>query len=143
MSHRYRRGRGRAQSASAEALFERALLGDERSSRQPFDPKNDRKTLQLCRQVHRALTLALGGECADDVLRDVEIESVRPMGSAAHLLVRVAVSTRTGLAAGEVLARLNDRAPRLRSIVAQSISRKRAPGLSFVAVPSGVEGGGS
>jgi hypothetical protein len=40
----------------------------------------------------------------------------------------------------EVLARLNDRAGKLRAIVAGAICRKRVPMLSFVAVPA-MEGG--
>jgi hypothetical protein len=120
-------------------MFEAALLGEQESGRKAFDPRRDRKTLQLCRQVQRALTLALGGECDDKVLRDVYVESVEPMGGASQLLVRVAVPIRTGFCAMDVLARLNDRSAKLRALVAQSICRKRAPGLSFIAVPAGME----
>jgi ribosome-binding factor A len=91
--------------------------------------------LQLCRQVQKALMLALGGECMDEVLRNVYVESVEPMSSASQLLVRVAIPSGTNSPSLEVLARLNERAPRLRAIVAQSICRKRAPSLSFTAVP--------
>jgi ribosome-binding factor A len=120
-------------------MFERALRGEEASDRKSFDPRVDRKTLQLCRQVQRALMLALGGECADDVLRSVYVESVEPMGSASQLLVRIAMSSAAGVPSLEVLGRLNGRAARLRAIVAQSICRKRVPNLSFVAVASGTE----
>jgi len=137
--HRNKRRNGRAHDASAELMFEHALLGDEESGRRAFDPRQDRKTLQLCRQVQRALTVALGGECDDDVLRDVYVESVEPMGGASQLLVRVAVPVGTGLRALDVLARLNERSARLRVLVAQSICRKRAPGLSFIAIPAGME----
>lgn len=139
VSHRNKRSRGRADSASAELIFERALSGEEESGRRAFDPRQDRKTLQLCRQVQRALTLALSGECDDEVLRDVYVESVEPMGGPSQLLVRVAVPVGAGLRAMDVLARLNERSARLRVLVAQSICRKRAPGLSFVAIPAGVE----
>ena len=144
MSYRNKRSRGRADSASAEMMFERALLGEEECGRRSFDPRQDRKTLQLCRQVQRALTLALGGECDDEVLRDVYVESVEPMGGPSQLLVRVAVPLGAGVSAMDVLARLNDRSGRLRVLVAQSICRKRAPGLAFIAVPVGAsstEGG--
>jgi hypothetical protein len=38
-----------------------------------------------------------------------------------------------------VLAELRNHSPRLRSIVAGYISRKRAPELSFVVVPLGID----
>ena len=114
-------------------------MGDESSDRKSFDPRADRKTLQLCRQVQRALMLALGGECADDLLRDVYIESVVPMGSASQLLVRVALSSGIGTPSLEVLGRLNAFSSRLRLIVAQSICRKRVPNLTFVAIASGMD----
>lgn len=120
-------------------MFERALRGDDAADRKSFDPHVDRKTLQLCRQVQRALMLALGGECADEVLRDVYVESVEPMGSASQLLVRIALSSAAGVPSLEVLSRLNDRSVRLRAIVAQSICRKRVPNLAFVTVASGTQ----
>ena len=79
--------------------------------------------------------LALAGECDDEALRDVYVESVEPMGSGSQLLVRVTVPVIVSLRPSDVLARLNDRSARLRAIVARSICRKRVPGLSFVAVP--------
>lgn len=146
MSNRNRSWKGRARDASsrdfsAESLFERALRGEASEIRKPFDPRTDRKTLQLCRQVHRALILALAGECADEQLRDVSVDSVDAAGGGGHLLVRVNVPG--GLSVVEVLARLNSRAGKLRAIVAASICRKRAPMLSFVAVPvrHGSQGG--
>ncbi len=134
MSHK-KKWKGRAQDATADAAFERALLGEESFGRRPFDAREDRKTQQLCQQVRRAIMLALAGECDDDLLRDVYVESVEPIGNSSQLLVRVTVPPRIDLPSWEVLARLNARAPRLRALVAQSISRKRVPGLSFVAIP--------
>jgi ribosome-binding factor A len=122
-------------------LFEEALLGGAGDDRVAFDPCTDRKTLQLCRQVQRALILALAGECEDDFLRDVSVDSVVPAGGAGHLLVMVSVPGH--LKATEILARLNDRAGRLRAIVAAAICRKRVPMLSFVAIPLVAGEGGS
>jgi ribosome-binding factor A len=135
VSHKNKKWKVRAPELTADETFERALLGDESSNRKPFDPREDRKTQQLCQQVKRALILALAGECDDEVLRDVYVDSVEPMGSGSQLLVSVTVPATVGPASWEVLARLNDRSARLRAIVAHSICRKRAPGLSFVAVP--------
>lgn len=100
MSHRNRAWKGRARDVSAELMFERALRGDETRDRKSFDPRVDRKTLQLCRQVQRALMLALGGECGDEVLREIYIESVEPMGSPSQLLVRIALSSTAGVPSG-------------------------------------------
>jgi len=136
------KGRGRgapSHDASAEKLFELALHGEEETGKREFDPRTDRKTLQLCRQVQRALMLALAGECGDDLLRDVSVDSVDPAGGAGHLLVRVNVPRDMQML--EVLARLNSRSGQLRAIVAGSICRKRVPMLSFIAIPA-IEGGG-
>jgi ribosome-binding factor A len=119
-------------------LFEQALLGKEFDSRKQFDPRADRKTLQLCRQVQRAVMQALAGECGDDLLRDLSVDSVGPAGGAGHLLVRVIVPRH--VSASEVMHRLESRSSLLRTIVAASICRKRAPMLSFIALPA-AEGG--
>ena len=150
--HSKRPRRGRARDASADALFERALLGDESlfvgGSSRAGGVRPDRKTLQLCRQVQRALSMALAGECADDLLRDAYVDGVEPLGGPGQLLVRVA--TPAGASApppAEVMTRLATHTPRLRAAVAREICRKRVPGLSFVVVPAdcgrewGPEGG--
>lgn len=111
-----------------------ALLGRSNESPGGFDAARDRKTLQLCRQVERALSLALAGE-RDDVLRDLTIDAVEPMGSASQLLVRVLVPASVGVTVIDVIGRLDAAATRLRVEVARSICRKRTPTLSFIAVP--------
>lgn len=103
-----------------------------------FDAAGDRKTLQLCKQVERALSLALAGE-RDDILRDLMVDAVEPMGSASQLLVRVLVPVSLDVPVIEVIARLDEASTRLRVEVAQSICRKRTPSLSFIAVPFGVK----
>ena len=129
--------RGRAHDATASEIFERALLGEDETHKRSFDPREDRKTLQLCQQVRRTLILALAGECDDEVLRDIFVDSVEPMGNGSQLLVRVSIPSKLGLPVWDVLARLNARSARLRATIARSISRKRVPGLSFAAVPEG------
>jgi hypothetical protein len=128
--------KGRARGASADLAFEQALFGSNDDARRPFDPRADRKTLQLCRQVHRALMLALAGECGDEVLRDVSAEAVEPMGCASQLLVRIALPVGVVIPATDVLQRLNECTPRLRASIAAAICRKRVPMLSFVLVPA-------
>lgn len=93
------------------------------------------KTRQLCRQVQRALNLALAGS-ADEHLSGLFVDEVTPAPACGHLLVRVVVPQQCALA--EVLGRLRREAPRLRAQVARVITRKRAPELSFIpATPGG------
>ena len=127
--------RGRAHRAQADALFERALLGEDSFSDRKFNPRQDRKTLQLCRQVQRAIVMALGGECADELLIDAYVESVEPLGGPSQLLVRVVVPAEAGPSPAEVTARLAALTPGLRTVVAAEICRKRVPALSFIVVP--------
>ena len=93
------------------------------------------KAQQLCRQVERALSLALAGECGDDVLRDLCVHDVTPADDGNHLIVRLSVPASLSLA--DVLERLERSRPRLRALVAQAITRKRVPELSFIPVPAG------
>jgi ribosome-binding factor A len=90
----------------------------------------ERKTRQLCRQVQRAINLALaeGGAEVDDLF----VEAV----TADHggpLIVHVVVPA--GRSVSAALAALRQDAPRLRTDVARAITRKRAPELAFAAVP--------
>lgn len=96
-------------------------------------PAPDRKTLQLCRQVERALTLALS-ESRSDLLLDVQVEGVIPLQGAGHLLVRVSTRHDKPL---EVLHALQEDSPRLRTAAAESITRRKAPELSFQIVQPG------
>ncbi len=133
MRHHRKRSGHAAGAAAAEVLFRDSLFGESGSGRR-FDPRQDRKTLQLCRQAERALT----GEVADLFDVAVAVDGVQPMGSAGLLLVRVTVPA--GTPPAEVAARLDAKAGALRAAVAAAICRKRAPALTFVVVPSGIGG---
>jgi ribosome-binding factor A len=87
------------------------------------------KAQQLCRQVQRALNLALVGS-ADECLSGVFVDEVTPAPACGRLLVRVVVPEQRRLA--EALGCLHREAPRLRADVARAITRKRAPELSFI-----------
>jgi len=109
--------------------FAGALCGGE-----PQRPSSGRqalhKTQQLCRQVQRALNLALAGPTAGEGLTGLFVEEVAPAPDCGHLLVFVALpEARSG---SEALAALRRAAPSLRAEVASSITRKRAPELFFV-----------
>ena len=89
-------------------------------------PRQDRKTLQLARQVQRALTFALP-ETGDELLLTAYVEDVKPAPDANHLLVSVH---------GEgdplaLLAALHEHSGRLRIAVAEAITRRKAPELAF------------
>jgi hypothetical protein len=101
--------------------------------------KADHKTAQLCRQVERAISLALAGECGDDLLRELQLDGVEPMGSASQLLVRLRVPA--ALALADVLPRIEAQAATLRCLVTRAICRKRVPTLTFICL-SVAEGGG-
>jgi ribosome-binding factor A len=98
--------------------------------------QGERKARQFCRQVQRALNLALADQHADDGLNDLFVEDVSPAPDCGHLLVHVVIPRNQPVA--EALGGLRKAAPRLRSEVAMATARKRAPELSFVpAYPAG------
>jgi ribosome-binding factor A len=103
--------------------------------------RKDRKTKQLCRQVFQAVSLALAGECDDEVLRDLTVESVTPAPNASRLLVCVALPpARPGETLPSpqmVMERLTIHRARLRRCVAAVVTRKRAPELTFLPVAPG------
>jgi ribosome-binding factor A len=101
--------------------------------------KQDRKLKQLCRQVQRSLSLAIGGELADPLLSELWVEDVYPAPDAGRLCVRLRVPRR-GASVAEIHRRLDAVEGFLRAQVAQAITRKRAPQLSFELV-WGSEGG--
>lgn len=80
--------------------------------------------------------MAFAGECDDDVLRELAIVAVEPMGSASQMLVHVSVPVSIGRSAADVLAVLEPHAARLRHLIARAICRKRTPTLHFVLVPA-------
>ena len=137
----HRSGRGRRGGGAGAPLpplwldpeFAAALSGGGGRSGSAFsreDRKDQRKTRQLCRQVFQAVSLALAGECGDDLLRDVMVESVEPAPTASRLAVRVCMPPGSDVA--DVLDRLARVTPHVRRLVAQAITRKRAPELTFV-----------
>lgn len=132
-NHRRRRHRGTPPYVDPAFAEHLSAAGGQHQKR---SEKEDHKTRQLCRQVERALNLALGGECNDDLLRELLVESVVPFPNASRLLARVVVPKHLDdVPLADVMARLNVAAPLLRRLVAQAITRKRAPELSFVSVP--------
>ena len=122
--------RDRRRRASDRAVFLSELMGPSAGQR----GKPDHKTAMLCRQVQRALSLAFAD---DSTLLDLTVGDITPAPSAGHLLVELIVSPAADEPLPTLLARVAAATPRLRHAVAQSITRKRAPELSFVPVAEG------
>ena len=111
-------------------------LGGPASASMGSGRQGERKARQFCRQVQRALNLALADQHTDDGLNDLFVEDVSPAPDCGHLLVHVVIPRKQPVE--EALGGLRRSAPRLRSEVAMATARKRAPELSFVpAYPSG------
>ena len=96
--------------------------------------RGNRKALQLCRQVQRALSYALS-DCDDDVLAGLYVESVEPAPNDKHLMVTVQPLD-ADVMPEDVLARLHHVIGRLRAEVAKDIHRKKVPELSFRCIPA-------
>lgn len=86
--------------------------------------------MQLCRQVQEALTWALGTTIHDDLLSYCAIVDVESLPGGNRLLVKVGVPS--DLSLSDVQKQLSLVAPALRTEVAQSITRRKAPELVFV-----------
>jgi ribosome-binding factor A len=87
----------------------------------------NRKALQLCRQVERALSVALEG----DVLRDLTVRSVLPAPDSSRLLVTFSLHGFDSVETAEVLTALDNDRAKLRGAVAAAIHRKKTPELAF------------
>lgn len=88
----------------------------------------NRKALQLCAQVARALA-GVFADCGEDLLRDLLIESVTPAPNASRLLVTVRPAV--PMESPVVLARLEHARAKLRTETVAAIHRRRAPDLLF------------
>ncbi len=94
--------------------------------------RGDRKARQLCRQVSQTLNYVLSGECDDDTLRSLYVESVDPAPDASRLLVTVSnLDKNDETPAVEILTKLAAVSGKLRSEVAAAISRRKTPELVF------------
>ena len=132
---KYRNRRPKGSPDFVDPAFAQALGGGT-SERPSSSRQAERKTKQFCRQVQRALNLALADRHVDDGMNDLFVEDVSPAPGCGHLLVHVVVPVDRPIS--EALGALRRDAPRLRMEVAAAITRKRAPELSFVpACPQG------
>ena len=107
-------------------------------SRHSGSEKPDYKTAALCKQVRRAISLTLSGECGDPALQSLVVEDVLPAPNAGRLLVRLRAPGAHGHEAIiDLLQRLECVRGVLRACIAESIARKRTPELAFDILPMG------
>lgn len=96
---------------------------------------DNRKAAQLCAQVRRALDYGLSEALSDSTL-DAYIMDVVPAPNTSHLMVLVqpaAAMDEAGLRSlQEEIVRCSGK---LRTLVAESIHRRKTPTLSFQVVP--------
>jgi ribosome-binding factor A len=134
----------RRNDSSFDADFLEGLSGRRGGGqgRRNRNSRGEQKAQQLCRQAQRALSLALSGECGDDALRSLYVDAVVPAPDATQLLVRLVIPSTAApdLRADDILARLDRVHGLLRRAVAEAITRKRAPELSFIVVPESAGG---
>lgn len=126
----------RAEPDAEDGVDPRILARHHRRA-ESTDAARDRKLLQLCEQVRRALSLALG-ELSDPLLADLDVVAVTPAPDASRLRVslRSSDSDLAG-AAAEITRRLDRAHGRLRSEAARAVRRRRAPDLHFVVLRGG------
>ena len=115
--------------------FAAALYGNAPPSRSS-NWQAERKAHQFCRQVQRALNLAIE-EHSGAGIAGLFVEEVSPAPDCGRLLIHVRIPD--GRSIADALSALRQAAPALRAEVASAITRKRAPELSFI--PACSEGG--
>jgi ribosome-binding factor A len=90
-----------------------------------------RKSLQLCEQVKNALHGILAG-CGDEVLQSLTVVSVLPAPNSGRLMVTVATPAPADVTdRSTVTDRLAAALGRVRTEVAATIHRRKAPELAF------------
>lgn len=98
---------------------------------QPSKVRN-RKALQLCSQVAETLSLVLAGECGDDLLRDLLVDSVVPYPTSVRLMVTLVPAVSSPVdSLPQMVQRLERHRTQLRGAVASAIHRRKAPELIF------------
>ena len=90
------------------------------------------KAEQLCRQAAETLSQLFGGELGDDRLNCLRVESVQPAPDSSRLLVTlVADCAPKDFDRDAIDRQLQAAAGRLRTAVAEAITRRKAPSLVF------------
>jgi ribosome-binding factor A len=124
----------RGASSIVDPDFAEALEGDA-DKRDSARRRAEHKARQLCRQVQRALNLALAERSSDPALEQLYVVDVTSDLGCGHLFVHFVAPENRSLP--DVLASLRREAARLRAQVAGAISRKHAPELTFTPAGGG------
>ena len=94
--------------------------------------RHSRKTLQLCRQVERALVGILAADSGDPWLSQLSVQAVRPGPHSGRMVATLQVPQ--GLDPDTVLAHLGRAAGRIRCELAAAIHRRRVPEIAYCLV---------
>lgn len=90
------------------------------------------KTLQLCKKAKRVISLVLAGEMNDPLLQALQVIEVHAESDDQFLRIEVGHSDPLDTSSeGQVLSALQQAQGYLRSVVAQSVKRKRISALRF------------
>ncbi len=90
------------------------------------------KSMQLCKEAKRVLSLVLAGELADPLFQQLQVIDVITDEEAQFLIVTLDSSSPDhALDEAELISRLQQIQGYLRSVIAQSVKRKRVPTLKF------------
>lgn len=139
-SNDLRAGGGRKPSRYALQQFDDGVdVLRRHASRSRGGGKHAQRDLAVCRQVQRALMLALAG-CGDPILQSLSVDAVEPAPDASRLRVLFSCADPQIASPAKALSRLAMASGHLRQSVAQAIVRKRAPNLIFApAAPQRVD----
>lgn len=105
-----------------------------------YDRKINRKARQLCKQIAVSIQITLSGEFYDPILNNLIVHSVEPDLNGSNILVILESGLDKNIhSETAVLQALSKVKSQLRSEVAMTIHRKRAPELSFHYIGEGRE----
>ncbi len=90
------------------------------------------KSMQLCKEAKRFLSLVLTGELADPLLQQLQVIDVATDEEGQFLIVTLnTTNPDLVLDEAETMSRLQQIQGYFRSVIAQSVKRKRVPTLKF------------
>ncbi|MES9851960.1 MAG: ribosome-binding factor A [Candidatus Thiodiazotropha sp. L084R] len=98
------------------------------------------KAEQLSKEARRIISIVLSGELSDPVFQDLEVIDVNCNSSKQFLIIKVRhIDANSSLESNHTLTKLNTFKGYLRSVIAQSVKRKRVPALKFQLVAASDE----
>ena len=94
--------------------------------------KREHKQLQLCKRVNRTMNLLFLDESLDPALRDLVVDRVELSSNGRQFVITVLVDPNiTSDMKSRIIDALTNARGYIRTIVAQTIDRKRIPAISF------------